>query len=119
MTRIEERLARKLDEFGALLEGGYETIPIPDNRRWQVTLWHFGKDKFANEYPAKGYALTWGHGREVLRTYIKTLNDKKIKRKERQEYPNKSLQDALDDKRNCNKETSNSCAADSSFWKGL
>ena len=34
----------------------------------------------------------------AVRTYLKTLNDKKIKRKERQEYPNKSLQDALDDK---------------------
>jgi len=99
LTRVEERLSSKLDECGALLEGGYERIPIKDNRRWQVTLWHFGKDKFANEYPAKGYALTWGHGREVLRTYMKTLNDKKIKREERQEYPNKSLEDALDDKR--------------------
>jgi hypothetical protein len=104
LTRIEERLSRRLDECGNTLEGGYERIPIPDNRRWQVTLWHFGKDKFANEYPAKGYALTWGHGREVLRTYIKTLNDKKIKRKERQEYPNKNLQDALDDKRSKDKE---------------
>ena len=99
LTRIEEKLSRRLDECGALLPGGYERIPIPDNKTWQVTLWHFGKDKFANEYPAKGYALTWGHGREVLRTYIKTLNHNKIERKERQEYPNKSLQDALDDKK--------------------
>jgi hypothetical protein len=79
LTRIEEKLSRKLDECGALLEGGYERIPIPNNERWQVTLWHFGKDKFANEYPAKGYALTWGHGREVLRTYLKTLNHIRIR----------------------------------------
>jgi hypothetical protein len=39
-----------------------------------------------------------------LRTYIKTLNDKKIKREERQEYPNKSLRDALDDKRSEDKQ---------------
>lgn len=103
LTRIEERLSRKLDECGTALEGGYERIPIPDNGRWQVTLWHFGKDKFANEYPAKGYALTWGHGREVLRTYIKNLNGNRIDRKERQEYPKKSLEDALDDKRNKDK----------------
>jgi hypothetical protein len=83
LTRIEEKLSRKLDECGALLEGGYERIPIPNNERWQVTLWHFGKDKFANEYPAKGYALTWGHGREVLRKYMKNLNHNKIERKER------------------------------------
>jgi hypothetical protein len=99
LTRIEEKLSRKLDECGAVLEGGYERISIPDNRRWQVTMWHFGKDKFANEYPAKGYALTWGHGREVLRTYMKNLNHNKIERKERQEYPKKSLEDALNDKR--------------------
>lgn len=114
LTRIEERLWRKLDECDALLEGGYERIPIPNNGKWQVTLWHFGKDKFANEYPAKGYALTWGHGREVLRTYLKTLNDTKIRRKELQEYPNKSLQEALDDKR---KDDSNSTV--SSFPEGL
>jgi hypothetical protein len=119
LTRIEERLlSRKLDECGALLEGGYERIPIPNNGKWQVTMWHFGKDKFANEYPAKGYALTWGHGREVLRTYIKKLNDKKIKRNERQEYPNKSLKEALDDKRNCNNESSNSDSKDSNFPEG-
>jgi hypothetical protein len=113
LTRIEEKLSRKLDECGAVLDGGYERIPIQDNRKWQVTLWHFGKDKFANEYPAKGYALTWGHGREVLRTYIKTINDKKMERKERQEYPKKSLEDALNDKRNCNNEPSNSGSTDS------
>jgi hypothetical protein len=107
LTRIEEKLSRKLDECGALLEGEYERIPIPNNGRWQVTMWHFGKDKFANEYPAKGYALTWGHGREVLRTYIKKLNDKEIKREEHQEYPNKSLQEALDEKHNCDNESSN------------
>jgi hypothetical protein len=114
LTRREERLSRRLDECGNILQGGYERIPIPDNRRWQVTLWHFGKDKFANEYPAQRYALTWGHGREVLRTYIKTLNDKKVKRKERQEYPKKSLEDALDDKRSEDKEVRKTKEEDSS-----
>ncbi len=81
-----------------------ERIPIPDNRKWQVTLWHFGKDKFANEYPAKGYALTGGHGSEVLRTYIEKLSYKKITRGERQETPHKSLEVALDYKRKQDKE---------------
>jgi hypothetical protein len=110
LTRIEERLSRKLDECG------YERIPVPNNGRWQVTMWHFGKDKFANEYPAKGYALTWGHGREVLRTYIKNLNHNKINRNERQEYPNKTLDDALNDKRS--NESSNSDSIDSGFPEG-
>lgn len=97
LTRIEERLSRRLDECGDTLGGG-ERIPMPDNKSWQVTLWHFGKDKFHNEFSAKGQSLTWANGREVLRTYIKEINGKKINRQERQEYPNKSIQDALDDK---------------------
>ncbi len=95
LTRVEERLSRKLDECGSMLEGGYERIPIPPNERWQVTLWHFGKDRFQNEFPAKGYALTWAHGREVLRAYTK---DQSVKRVERQESPNKSLADAINEK---------------------
>lgn len=95
LTRIEERLSRKLDECGIALEGGYERIPIPRNERWQVTLWHFGKDKFLNEFPSKGYALTWGHGREVLRCYLKTKN---VERMERQESPNKTMREAISEK---------------------
>ena len=95
LTRVEERLSAKLDECGNQLEGGYERIPIPDNRRWTVTMWHFGKDgKF--EYK-NGSALTWGYGREVLRSYSKTINGKKARRNEKQEYPNKS-QDAFREK---------------------
>jgi len=67
LTRVEERLSSRLDDCGANLEGGYEKIPIPDYKRWMITLWHFGKDgKF--EYK-KGFCLTWGYGRELLRLY--------------------------------------------------
>jgi len=96
LTRAEERLSAKLDECGKSLEGGYEKIPIPDYRRWTITMWHFGEDgKF--EYK-KGYSLTWGYGREVLRIYTKSINDKKGLRKEKQEYPNKSHEEAFEKK---------------------
>jgi hypothetical protein len=75
LTRAEERLSAKLDECGNQLEGGYERIPIPDNRRWIITMWHFGKD--ANFEYRKGSCLTWGYGREVLRCYTKKLQGKK------------------------------------------
>jgi len=75
LTRAEERLSAKLDECGNSLEGGYEKIPIPDNRRWTVTMWHFGRDG-AYEYK-NGFSLTWGYGREVLRCYSKSLKGKK------------------------------------------
>ena len=94
LTRVEERLSRKLDECGQNLDDGYERIPIPDCNRWQVTMWHFGKDSPC-EYVDKGYTLTWGYGRDVLRTYTKNINGKLIKRDEKQEYPEKSLQDVL------------------------
>jgi hypothetical protein len=96
LTRVEERLSSKLDEFGNTLPGGYERIPIPDNRKWIVTMWHFGKDgKF--EYK-NGFSLTWGYGREVLRSYPKMVNGKKVPRNEKQEYPNKNHEDAFKDK---------------------
>ena len=94
LTRVEERISRKLDECGQELDAGYEKIPIPDCNRWQVTMWHFGHDKPC-EYKDKGYCLTWGHGREVLRTYTKNINGQMIQRDETQEYPNKSLQDFI------------------------
>ena len=96
LTRVEERLSAKLDKCGNQLEGGYERIPLPDNRRWTVTMWHFGKDgKF--EYK-NGSSLTWGYGREVLRSYSKMINGKKTRRNEKQEYPNKNHEDAFREK---------------------
>jgi hypothetical protein len=75
LTRVEERLSAKLDECGKLLEGGYEKIPIPDNRRWLITMWHFGKDgNFGYENDS---CLTWGYGTEVLRAYTRKVNGKK------------------------------------------
>ena len=42
LTRVEERTSRILDECGQSLEGGYESIPIPEHDKWIVTLWHLG-----------------------------------------------------------------------------
>jgi hypothetical protein len=96
LTRAEERLSARLNECGNQLEGGYERIPIPDNRRWFITMWHFGHDgKF--EYK-NGFSLTWGYGREVLRSYTKSIKDKKGLRKEKQEYPNKTHEEAFKEK---------------------
>ena len=73
-------------------------IPIPDNRRWIVTMWHFGRDK-KYEYTRDGYSLTWGYGREVLRMYTKSINGQKVQRKDRQEYPDKPFLEAVNRKR--------------------
>jgi hypothetical protein len=111
LTRAEERLSMKLDECGRSLPGGYEKIPIPDNRTWTVTMWHFGKDgRF--EYCKKGYSLTWGYGREVLRIYARSLQSDRI---DLQEYPNKPFAEAIFEKRqqqNCNIELSGTTGLD-------
>jgi hypothetical protein len=97
LTRAEERLSYKVDECGTKLPGGYEKIPIPDNLRWLVTMWHFGNDR-NHEYKKDGYSLTWGYGREVLRLYSKTIQGQQKERQEIQEYPNKTLAEAFDEK---------------------
>jgi hypothetical protein len=98
LTRAEERLSYKVDECGMKLPDGYEKIPIPDNLRWLVTMWHFGNDR-NHEYKKDGYSLTWGYGREVLRVYSKSIQGQQKEREDFQEYPNKTLAEAFDEKR--------------------
>ena len=97
LTRAEERLSVKLNECGNSLTGGYERILITDNRRWIVTMWHFGRDR-KYEYKKDGYSLTWGYGREVLRIYTKSIKGQHVQRNDRQEYPNKPFADAVKEK---------------------
>ena len=97
LTRVEERLSFKLDECRDNLAEGFERNSIPDNLRWMVTMWHFGRDK-KYEYTKNGYSLTWGYGREVLRIYTKSLDGQHIERMDRQEYPIKSFADAVHEK---------------------
>ena len=64
LTRVEERLSRTLDECGSLLPRGYESIPIPTNDRWQVTMWHFGYDS-PLEYAGPRFCATWKEGQNA------------------------------------------------------
>jgi hypothetical protein len=96
LTRVEERTSRILDECGSMLQGGYESIPVPEHSKWTVTLWHFGTD-FQNykEFVEAKYCLTWQEGQNVLgRIY----NKKHRNRIEVQERPNKPYADAIRDK---------------------
>ena len=61
-------------------------------------MWHFGKDG-RSEVCNKGYSLTWGYGREVLRIYTKSLQGQQVERTELQEYPNRPFEDAIFEKR--------------------
>jgi hypothetical protein len=61
LTRVEERLSRVVDECGRMIPGGYETIPIPSNETWEVTMWHFGYDS-PIEYSGPRFCATWKDG---------------------------------------------------------
>ena len=61
-------------------------------------MWHFGYDSL-NEYTGNEFEVAWQDGQNALfRTYTKDLNGVTRIRKERQEYPNKRFDDALNEK---------------------
>jgi hypothetical protein len=103
LTRVEERTSRIVDECGNMLQGGYESIPIPEHVSWTVTLWHFGVDSLNyKELIDEKYCVTWQVGQNVLgRIYNKR---KKIKRSEIQVRPNKPYANAIRDITKANQE---------------
>jgi hypothetical protein len=93
LTRVEERLLRYLDSAPLSL-----SLSIPDHNSWTVTMWHFGKDSY-EEYTGEKFEIAWEDGENALmRIYTKDLNDMTRIRRERQEYPNKRFDEAMDEK---------------------
>jgi hypothetical protein len=101
LTRVEERLATLLKDVGNVKGSEVPPLEVPDHDLWLVTMWHFGVDSLV-EYTGDKFAVTWEIGEHVLlRAYTKTRKDKKTGiRLERQEYPNKTLPAAIDEKLN-------------------
>jgi hypothetical protein len=113
-TRVQERLSVMLNDVDYLhgdqsrpnYDGfknpdGTQHLRIPDPKHWIVTMWHFGVDSLTG-YAGEKFEVTWESGQQALvRAYTKKMKDKKIRmRLERQEYPNKSLQELVDEKLN-------------------
>jgi hypothetical protein len=95
LTRVEERLSRVVDECGSLIPGGYETVPIPNNETWIVTMWHFGHDSLI-EYSGQRFCTTWKEGENALiRVYSKNMKSNKVVRSEEQQYPQKRWKDLI------------------------
>ncbi len=67
---------------------------------WIVTMWHFGQDSLTG-YSSEKFEIQWKDGLQLFRRYSKQIpsnkktSKKKIIRKEIQEYPNRSLEDAF------------------------
>jgi hypothetical protein len=97
LTRVEERLLRFVDK-GPLSLSLSSPSPIPDHSSWIITMWHFGTDSL-DEYTGKNFEITWEDAESALmRVYTKDLKDGKgIRiRTERQEYPKKRFDEAMD-----------------------
>jgi hypothetical protein len=76
-------------------------LRIPDPKYWVVIMWHFGMDGLT-EYTGEKFSVTWGTAQNTLvRVYSKKMKDRRTRiRTEQQEYPNKSLQQIVEEKLN-------------------
>lgn len=116
LTRVEERLnvmlkgtnfwygdPSKVSINDSRNDNDTPNPKIPNHRDWVVTMWHFGADSLA-EYTGEKFAVTWEVGQSALvRAYTKAMKDKKTRiRLERQEYPNKTFPDVMEEKLNAN-----------------
>jgi hypothetical protein len=64
-------------------------------------MWHFGADSLT-EYSKAMFHMSWEiGGNSLVCAYTKIMRDKKTRiRLERQEYPNKTLSEAIEEKLN-------------------
>jgi hypothetical protein len=77
-----------------------ENRTIPPLSDWTIKMWHFGRDSLI-EYSGKDVHDTVERAKHVLeRVYPKIIKSKRILRHEFQEYPNKTVFDAIEDKLN-------------------
>jgi len=73
---------------------------IPDYRKRVVTMWHFGRDALLT-YKGKNYEITVENAQHIItRIYPKDSGKCRKIRLERQEYPKKTVFDAIEEKLN-------------------
>lgn len=113
LTRIEERLSTLLKSQGCVdtypgqlvsptnYDMSSQHLKIPDHRLWIITMWHFGTDASV-EFAGEKFEFTVEESERILiRAYTKTMKDGKTRiRLERQEYPNKTFPEIIEDKLN-------------------
>jgi len=96
VVRLSNALASTKERISNLANNA---LSIPDHMSWIVTMWHFGADAKITYTREKFYA-SWEVGQHALITvYSKGWKDGKSRvRIEKQEYPQKSLAEALEEK---------------------
>jgi len=80
-------------------DNGNDTLLIPDHLSWIVTMWHFGMESIT-EYAGGKICASWEVGQHALiRAYTKDMKEQGTRiRLERQEYPAKTLLEAIEEK---------------------
>lgn len=106
LTRVEERLSRLVErandtrtQDGTNGSRNGTLLQIPEHGSWIVTMWHFGTDSIT-ECTGEKFCESWEVGQNALiRAYTKDMKEKGTRvRLERQEYPDKTLADAIEEK---------------------
>jgi hypothetical protein len=104
LCTVQERLSNIISKYGSGSAADASTICIiPDPMSWTVTLWHFGMDALCT-YAGDKFYVSWEIAQHALVTvYSKDWKEGKSRvRIEKQEYPKKSLAEALEEKLNAN-----------------
>jgi hypothetical protein len=97
LVRIEEKL-RSIFDNCVLVNYGKSGIIIPDYGEWVVTMWHFGRDASV-EYSGEKFCVSMLNLQHTLiRIYVKDLDGKSKIRIEKQEYPKKTVLDAINER---------------------
>ena len=97
LARVEEKLQSILDN-SCLVNDDKKYISIPEYKQWIVTMWHFGRDASV-ECAGERFCITVEKLQHMLtRIYVKDFNGKNRIRIERQEYPKKTVVDAIEEK---------------------
>jgi len=99
LTRAEERIQMHILELCGSAKGPSNSLVlVPLHTGWIVTMWHFGADALT-EYTGQTFCMTWKAAeRVIIRAYSKEIGGKTRIRLERQEYPRKSLFEAIQEK---------------------
>jgi hypothetical protein len=89
LVRVEERLQNFL--------GNNKENKIPSYKTWMVKMWHFGRDALTG-YAGEKFEMTIGDFENLFRVYTKELNGKNRIRVEKQESPQKTISELINEK---------------------
>jgi hypothetical protein len=96
LARAEEKLQTILNNY--LVNANQKNLSVPEYKSWIVTMWHFGRDSLI-EFAQEKFCVTVESAQHILtRLYVKEVNGKNRIRIERQEYPRKTILDAIEEK---------------------